>query len=133
MNFYQSLVVNSTCGVHFHSWKYESSLNEKSSSPPNGSGSVVKVERSDVVTIFGASGNYRLFNTSVPMVVITKSTNITIAGMVRKDGGRGEPPTGLKWLVDEDGWPDDPGKPATVDAYKPLLLYRSVTAAFHGA
>ena len=126
VNFYQSLVVNSTCGVHFHSWKYESSLNEKSSIPPAGSGSVVKIEQSDDISIFGASGNYRLFNTSIPMIDISNTTNITIAGMTRKDGGYREPVTGLKWLVDEDGWPHSPGKPMTIGAYKALLLYRSV-------
>jgi hypothetical protein len=125
VNFYQSLVANSTCGVSFHAWKYESSLNEKSSVPPRGSGSVVKIEQSDGVSVFGASGNYRLFNTSVPMVDIVQSKNVSIAGMVRKDGGHGEPATGLKWLVDEDGWPGDPGKPMSIGAYKPLLLYRS--------
>ena len=126
VNFYQSLVVNSTCGVHFHSWKYESSLNEKTSIPPAGSGSVVKIERSDDISIFGASGNYLLFNTSIPMIDIRNTTNITITGMVRKDGGYGEPSTGLKWLVHDDGWPHTPGKPVTIGAYKELLLYRSV-------
>jgi hypothetical protein len=90
---------------------------------------VVKIDRSEDVSIFGASGNYRMFNVTVPMVDIVQSTNVTIAGMVRKDGGHGEPATGLMWLVDEGGWPGgNTGNtsPMTVGAYKPLLLYRSV-------
>jgi hypothetical protein len=110
------LVTNSQ-DVHFHAWKYESSLNEKSSVPPNGSGSLVRVAYSHNVTSFGASGNYRLYSAAVPMIAIHSSANITVLGMVRKAAWN-EVPNGTVWLRDDAGGVALPGD-------KALLLYRS--------
>jgi hypothetical protein len=112
----QVLVTNSQ-DVHFHAWKYESSLNEKSSVPPNGSGSLVRVAYSHNVTSFGASGNYRLYSAAVPMIAIHSSANITVLGMVRKAAWN-EVPNGTVWLRDDAGGVALPGD-------KALLLYRS--------
>ena len=119
INDYQTLINASHCGVHFHSWKYENALNSESSVPPDGSGSLVKIEGSSDVSVFGASGNYHLFNQSVPTVDIRQgSSNVSVAGMVRMMASR-EPKTGLNWLVDQSRKP-----PAKVGGYHALLMYR---------
>ena len=122
INVYQVLVRNSTCGVHFHAWKYESSLNTKSSIPPAGSGSLARLASSDDISSFGASGNYRLYNASVPMIEVVGCTNISLMGMVRK-GAYNEPKRGIKWLTDDN---DGNGAPLAIGGYKALLLFRSL-------
>lgn len=60
--------------------KYENALKSESSIPPDGSGSLVKVQGSSDVSVFGASGNYHLFNASVPIVdIIAGSSNVRYA------------------------------------------------------
>ena len=120
INTYQTLINGSTCGVHFHSWKYENALHSSTSIPPYGSGSLVRIEGSCDVSVFGASGNYHLFNASVPIVdVAAGSTNVTAMGMTRSASDK-EPPTGLQWLVDSGSTP-----PSAVGGYSALLFYTS--------
>lgn len=76
INDYQTLINDTQCGVHFHSWKYESALKSTSSNPPDGSGSLVRVRGSSDVSVFGASGNYHLFNASVPIIDIAASDSL---------------------------------------------------------
>ena len=66
VNDKQVLVTNSR-SVHFHAWKYESSLNEPKGGPTD-SGSLVRISNCSDVSAFGASGNYRLYNSSIPMI-----------------------------------------------------------------
>lgn len=94
INTYQTLINGSTCGVRFHSWKFESALQSSTSIPPFGSGSLVRIEGSHDVSIFGASGNYHLFNASVAIIDIAAgSSNVTAMGMTRSSSDH-EPKTG---------------------------------------
>ena len=115
------VLVTSCRDVHFHSWKYESSLNEKTSVPPDGSGSLVRIENSQGVSSFGASGNYRLFNVTVPMIDVRGSVNISLLGMVRKPAWN--EPAATVWLRD-DGTGGGGGV-VTMPGDNALLLYRS--------
>lgn len=119
VNNYLTLINSTHCGVHFHAWKYENALHSESSIPPDGSGSLVKIQDSDGVSVFGASGNYHYFDTSVPIVDFAAgNSNVSIMGMVRT-ASEHEPKTGLKWLADASSSP-----PATVSGYNALLMYR---------
>lgn len=123
INNYQTLINSSRCGVHFHAWKYENALQSTSSVPPDGSGSLVRIQGSSTdVSVFGASGNYHLFNASVPMVDIVGpgSSNVSIMGMVRMHSAH-EPAVGLEWLVDNTSIPT-----AKIGGYNALLMYRDV-------
>lgn len=117
VNDKQVLVVNSS-SVHFHAWKYESALNEPKGGPED-SGSLVWVENCSSVTLFGGSGNYRLYNTSVPMVDVRGSTNVTVMGMVRKAAWN-EQAYGLEWLRDDSG-----ATPVSLQGHRQVILYRS--------
>ena len=120
INTYQTLINGSACGVHFHSWKYENALQSKTSIPPYGSGSLVRIEGgSRDVSVFGASGNYHLFNASVAVVAIAPgSSNVSVMGMTRS-ASDAEPQVGLEWLVDQESSPT-----AMVGGYNALLFYR---------
>ena len=78
------------CGVGFHAWKYESSLNWHRADPAQRTHSLVRIsEGAKNVTVFGASGNYILgTNTSTPMVQVADST-VSLMGMSRRDDGVG--------------------------------------------
>lgn len=121
INVYQTLINSSTCGVHFHSWKYENALHARTSIPPYGSGSLVRIEgRSRDVSVFGAAGNYHVYNESIAIVDIASgSRNVSMMGMSRR-ATRAEPKVGLKWLVDRDSSPI-----SIVGGYNALLFYRS--------
>ena len=70
--------------------------------------------------MFGASGNYHLFNASVPIVdVVAGNSNVSFMGMVRMASSH-EPKSGLKWLADAGSNP-----PATVGGFYALLMYRN--------
>lgn len=121
INDYITLINASRCGVHFHAWKYENALQSTSSVPPDGSGSLVRIQGSSTgVSVFGASGNYHLFNKSVPIVDIVGpgSSNVSIMGMVRMHSAH-EPAVGLEWLVDTGSVPT-----ARMGGYNALLMYR---------
>ena len=119
INSYQTLINASHCGVHFHAWKYENALHSMSSNPPYGSGSLVKIQGSSDVSVFGGSGNYHMYNASVPIVdIVAESYNVSAMGMTRMQT-RAEPKTGLLWLVDDGSEP-----PAAFGGYHVLLMYR---------
>ena len=46
--------------------------------------------------MFGSSGNYRLYNASVPMIDVRDSAGVVITGMVRK--GAWNEPCGMSWI-----------------------------------
>ena len=118
INSYQTLINASHCGVHFHAWKYENALHSMSSNPPYGAGSLVKIQGSSDVSVFGGSGNYHMYNASVPIVdIVAGSYNVSAMGMTRR-GTRAEPKTGLLWLVDHGSEP-----PAALGGYHVLLMY----------
>ena len=110
----QQVLVAYSRNVHFHAWKYESSLNEPRGGPTD-SGSLVRVQGSANVSLFGGSGNYRLYNLSVPMIDIEGSSDISVLGMVRK-AAFNEPKAGLQWLRDTN---------TTLAGYYPVLLYNT--------
>ena len=121
INDYQNLINETHCGVHFHSWKYESALNSVSSNPPSGSGSLVKVRGSSSVSVFGSSGNYHLFNASVPIIDVAESSNVSLMGMTRSASDH-EPKAGIRWLADSGSTP-----PAMMSGYGALLAYNDTT------
>lgn len=120
INNYQTLINASSCGVHMHAWKYESALHSESSIPPDGSGSLVKIEGSSDVSVFGSSGNYHLFNVSVPIVYIAGgNSKLSMMGMTAQ-GPQDRKPTGKWWLEDD-------GSGSTVGGFPGgLLLYRTI-------
>ena len=79
---------------------------------------MVKIQSSSDVSVFGASGNYHLFNTSEPIIAAAGSHNLSIMGMVRMPSAH-EPRAGPHWLVDDGSSP-----PATAGGYAALLLHR---------
>ena len=128
----KQVLVASCRGVHFHAWKYESALNEPKGGAED-TGSLLWIDGSVDVSVFGSSGNERLYNTTIPMIDIRGSTNVTIVGMVRKAAWN-EPTTGTEWLHD-DSWSDRIDDPAaggrvssggvTMDGRHQLLFFRS--------
>ena len=115
VNDKQVFITGST-NVHFHAWKYESSLGAEPNTP--NSGSLCVIVNSSDVSSFGSSGNYKLFNASWPMVRVVKSSNITLMGMVRKSAFN-EPKQGMNWLQNDDG------NGTCIDGYHALLFYQS--------
>ncbi len=112
LNDKQVLVTGAT-SIHFHAWKYESSLHD---SMNLSSGSLVRIEHSQNVTLFGGSGNYKMLNTSLPMIDVRQSSGISVLGMVRR-AAWDEPKTGNKWLRYNNN-------NLTLSGYHALLMFR---------
>jgi len=61
----QQLLIAGSSAVHFHSLKYESSDLTYVSHPAYRTGTLMRMEASRNVTVFGGSGNYGMLNTSM--------------------------------------------------------------------
>ena len=108
----QTLIIDST-DVHFHSWKYESSLSGDKAKTSNSS--LVWIQNSSKISTFGGSGYYRTY-WGAPMVVLEGGTDdVTIMGMER-EWAFNEPKMGTEWLSDER-------RGVTLDGHLALLYY----------
>jgi hypothetical protein len=109
----QSIIINST-DVHFHSWKYESSLSGDKAKTSNSS--LVWIRNCSKISTFGGSGYYRTY-LGAPMIVLEGgSDDVTLMGMER-EWAFNEPKTGTQWLSDER-------RGVTLDGHLALLYYR---------
>ena len=108
----QTLIIDSS-NVHFHSWKYESSLTGDKSKTSNSS--LVWIRNSTNISTFGGSGYYRTY-LGAPMIVLEGQTSgIALAGMER-EWAYNEPKTGTEWLSDE-------ARGVSLDGHLALLYY----------
>jgi hypothetical protein len=115
----QTLITDSS-NVHFHSWKYESSLAEDKTKTSNSS--LVWIRNSSAVSTFGGSGYYRTY-LGAPMVVLEGGTSdVTLMGMER-EWAFNEPKTGTEWLDDKDRGGGGSGGGVTLDGHLALLYY----------
>jgi hypothetical protein len=90
-------------GVHVHAWKSESVLYEPRTGGAGDTQSLLWVVDSANVTIFGHSGNFRQFNTTVGVVDISgRSSGVEAAAMTRTYWPT-EPAHGTMWVRDAAG------------------------------
>jgi hypothetical protein len=108
----QTLITNSA-DVHFHSWKYESSLSGDKAKTSNSS--LVWIRNSSNISTFGGSGYYRTYLGAPVIVLLDGSKDVTLMGMER-EWAFNEPKTGTEWLSDE-------GRGVTLDGHLALLYY----------
>jgi hypothetical protein len=87
-------------GVHVHAWKSESVLFEPHTGGAGDTQSLVWIVDCANVTLFGHSGNFRQFNTSVGVVDVSgRSAGIEAAAMTRTYWPT-EPAEGTMWVRD---------------------------------
>ena len=110
--------------VHVHAWKSESALYEPSNGGPGDTQSLVWIVDTVNVTIFGHSGNFRQFNTTVGTVDVTgSSSSIELMAMTRTYKST-EPNQGTMWVRDVSG--AGAGGGVTLDGHHQISLFRSL-------
>jgi hypothetical protein len=107
----QTLIVDST-NVHFHSWKYESSLSGDKSKTSNSS--LVWIRDSSKISTFGGSGYYRTY-LGAPMIVLKGETSDVVLMGMEREWAYNEPKL-TEWLCDE-------ARGVTLDGHLALLYY----------
>ena len=90
-------------GVHVHAWKSESVLYEPRTGGAGDTQSLLWVVDCANVSVFGHSGNFRQFNTSVGVVDVSgRSSGVEAAAMTRTYWPT-EPAQGTMWVRDAPG------------------------------
>ena len=112
----KAALVTGAQSVHIHAWKSESVLYEPRTGGPGDTQSLVWIVDSANVTVFGHSGNFRQFNTTVGVVDVSgRSAGIELMAMTRTYWPT-EPASGTMWVRDSGG--------AVLDGHRQVAFYR---------
>lgn len=105
--------------VHVHAWKSESVLYEPPTGGEGDTQSLLWVIDSVNITLFGHSGNFRMYNTTVGVVDVRGNSDTVELMAMTRTYSPAEPVNGTKWLRDESIG-------TTLDGHHQVLLYRKI-------
>ena len=113
----KAVLVERAQGVHVHAWKSESVLLEPRTGGPGDTQSLAWIVDAENFTVFGHSGNFRQFNTTVGVVDVTGATaGIELMAMTRTYWPT-EPAVGTMWVRDLAGG-------VVLDGHHEVAFYR---------
>jgi hypothetical protein len=115
----KATLITGARNVHVHAWKSESVLYEPQTGGTGDTQSLLWVIDSANVTLFGHSGNFRMYNTTVGVVDVRGgSAAVELMAMTRTYMSA-EPVNGTKWLRNEAAG-------TVLDGHHQVLLYRQL-------